>query len=453
MPEARSFARLLFQENAFKLDILDRIPESEPITVFRNGHFVDLCRGPHISDTSAFGAIKVLKSSAAHFRCSNALNSHSANDGNNDENRNDGRQHSRSEDTLVPVQRIYGIAFPKPKQLRAWEKQIKLAKERDHRIGTSQDLFMFDKSSPGSPFFLPHGTRILNRMLDELRALYWKSGYEEVRTPLMFHKDLWDQSGHLANYAEDMYGLQEGLSAGIVMEDEEEVSTVTEKLSNNTGLKPMNCPAHCVLFGARNRSYREMPVRLADFGSLHRNENTGSLRGLTRVRCFHQDDAHIFCRPDQMQEEVAGCLSFIDQVYSERFGLKELELHLSTRPHKRVGTDEIWNRAEDALMEALKAWDRPYTVNEGDGAFYGPKIDVRVRDALGRWHQCATVQLDFNLPDRFDLSYEDSSGPQRPVIVHRAVLGSLERMVAILCEHWGGRWPLGYRPGKWRLCL
>ena len=218
----RSFARLLFQENAFKLDILDRIPESEPITVFRNGHFVDLCRGPHISDTSAFGAIKVLKSSAAHFRCSNALNSHSANDGNNDENRNDGRQHSRSEDTLVPVQRIYGIAFPKPKQLRAWEKQIKLAKERDHRtIGTSQDLFMFDKSSPGSPFFLPHGTRILNRMLDELRALYWKSGYEEVRTPLMFHKDLWDQSGHLANYAEDMYGLQEGLSAGIVMEDEQ----------------------------------------------------------------------------------------------------------------------------------------------------------------------------------------------------------------------------------------
>ena len=178
----RSFARLLFQENAFKLDILDRIPKSEPITVFRNGHFVDLCRGPHISDTSAFGAIKVLKSSAAHFRCSNALNSHSANDGNNDENRNDGRQHSRSEDTLVPVQRIYGIAFPKPKQLRAWEKQIKLAKERDHRtIGTSQDLFMFDKSSPGSPFFLPHGTRILNRMLEELRALYWKSGYEEVR--------------------------------------------------------------------------------------------------------------------------------------------------------------------------------------------------------------------------------------------------------------------------------
>ena len=438
---SRSFARSLFQENIYKLDMLERIPDTEPVTVFRNGPFVDLCRGPHVTDTSAFGAIKVLSSSAAHFR--------SGGGGAREDGVGDGTDHARG---LVPVQRIYGIAFPKPKQLRAWEKQIKLAHERDHRtIGTAQELFMFDKSSPGSPFFLPHGTRILNRVLDQLRIMYWKDGYEEVRTPLIFNKDLWDQSGHLANYADDMYGLKEGLSPIKGDVEDDGMRAVTEQRhrqhdSGEIGLKPMNCPAHYLMFGARNRSYREMPIRLADFGSLHRNENTGSLRGLTRVRCLHQDDAHIFCRPDQMQQEVAACLEFIDQVYSRRFGLTDLELRLSTRPPKRVGSDEIWDRAEEALVQALETWGRPYALNEGDGAFYGPKIDVRVGDALGRWHQCATVQLDFNLPDRFDLSYEDASGSQRPVIVHRAVLGSLERMVAILCEHWGGRWPLWISP-------
>ena len=430
----RCFAKHMFKDNKYKLDMLNRIPDTEPITLFRNGTFVDLCRGPHIKDTSAFGAIKVLSCSAAHFR----MGASSSNNKEVNPNPSD-----TVGNKLVPVQRIYGIAFPKPKQLRSWEKQMKLAQERDHRtIGTSQELFMFDKSSPGSPFFLPHGTRILNRIMSQVRSMYWKDGYDEVRTPLIFHKDLWEQSGHLENYADDMYGLQEGLAQTV--DGANPINSAAEDLS--IGLKPMNCPAHCLMFKARKRSYRELPIRLADFGSLHRNENTGSLRGLTRVRCFHQDDAHIFCRPDQLQHEVAACLEFINEIYSKMFGLAELRVHLSTRPPNRVGSDESWDKAESALVDALEAWGHTYSLNKGDGAFYGPKIDVRVKDALGRWHQCATVQLDFNLPQRFDLSYEHQEGPQRPVIVHRAVLGSLERMVAILCEHWGGRWPLWISP-------
>ena len=263
----REFATELFQENKYKLTLLDRIPATETITIYRNGPFVDLCRGPHVADTSLFGAIKLLKTSASHFRIKNIQTIE------NEEEAIDAIHTTDAIDTMEPVQRIYGITFRKPKELKLYTKQMKMAQERDHRlIGTNQQLFMFDKSSPGSPFFLPHGTKIINRLTSMLRSIYYEQGYEEVRTPMIYHKDLWETSGHLENYSEDMYGVVEGFG-GECGHDHGPIEY---------GLKPMNCPAHCLMFKSSTRSYRDLPLRLADFGSLHRNENSGSLRGLTR---------------------------------------------------------------------------------------------------------------------------------------------------------------------------
>ena len=273
--------------------------------------------------------------------------------------------------------------------------------------------------------------------------MYWTDGYDEVRTPMIFHNKLWKTSGHLENYSEDMYGVVEGFGG-----DENEHHGATEY-----GLKPMNCPAHCLMFKSASRSYRDLPLRYSDFGALHRNENSGSLRGLTRVRCFHQDDAHIFCTPSQISKEIRSCLKFVDRVYIDRFGFDHVDLKLSTRPLKKTGTDEQWDQAEAALEEMLVEYGRPWSLNEGDGAFYGPKIDVRVRDVMGRYHQVATVQLDFQMPGRFGLEYSNENGnKETPVMVHRAVLGSIERMVALLCEHWGGRWPLWLSPRQVAVC-
>lgn len=308
------------------------------------------------------------------------------------------------------------------------------AKKRDHRkLGKDQELFMFNPVSPGCCFFLPHGARILYKLKTFMQQEYWNRGYEEVVTPNVYNMNLWEASGHAANYRENMF--------------------VFEIDGQEVGLKPMNCPGHCEIFRHRVRSYRELPLRMADFGVLHRNEASGALSGLTRVRRFVQDDAHIFCRESQVKDEVAGVLQFVDDVY-KIFGF-EYELELSTRPDNYLGDVETWNRAEHQLKEALEASGKPWKINEGDGAFYGPKIDIGVFDALKRKFQCATLQLDFQLPINFKLSYavgDEAGKTERPVMIHRAILGSFERMVAILLEHYGGKWPLWLSPRQAIVC-
>ena len=294
-----------------------------------------------------------------------------------------------------------------------------------------QDLVMFHELSPGSAFWLPHGTRIYNKLIDFIKKQYWERGYDEIITPNIFNMDLWHKSGHAKHYKDDMFTFE--------VEGQE------------WAMKPMNCPGHCLMFGDSIRSYRDLPIRYADFGVLHRNELSGALTGLTRVRRFQQDDAHIFCREDQIIEEVLAALNFMKYVY-DVFGMT-YKLELSTRPKKALGERELWDSAEASLEVAMNtfAGKGNWRVNPGDGAFYGPKIDIKVMDAMDRVHQCATVQLDFQLPIRFDLKYTTDSkeeGKQfaRPIIVHRAMLGSVERMFAVLCEHWGGKWPLWISP-------
>jgi threonyl-tRNA synthetase len=307
------------------------------------------------------------------------------------------------------------------------------AKERDHRrIAAKQDLIMFHDLSAGSAFWLPHGARIYNKLVSFIREHYWDRGYDEVITPNIFNLELWHRSGHALHYKDNMFCFD--------VEGQE------------WAMKPMNCPAHCLMFASALRSYRDLPIRYADFGVLHRNELSGALTGLTRVRRFQQDDAHIFCREDQIAEEVVAALQFMRDVYTT-FGMT-YKLELSTRPKKALGDVELWNRAEKALASAMDEFSGVGTwrVNPGDGAFYGPKVDIKVMDAMDRVHQCATIQLDFQLPIRFDLRYtpdkllEKGERPPHPVIIHRAMLGSVERMFAVLCEHFGGKWPLWLSP-------
>ncbi len=321
---------------------------------------------------------------------------------------------------------------PDKAMLKQWQEFQEQAKQRDHRVvGGKQDLFFFHQLSPGSCFWLPHGARIYNKLLEFIRAEYWKRGYEEVITPNIFNLQLWETSGHAIHYKENMF--------------------VFDVENQEFGMKPMNCPAHCLLFAHRIRSYRELPFRVADFGVLHRNELSGALTGLTRVRRFQQDDAHIFCRQDQIKAEIKGALSFMHHVYTI-FGMT-YKLELSTRPEKALGEQSLWDFAEAQLGEALDDFIGVgnWRVNPGDGAFYGPKIDIKVFDAMERVHQTATVQLDFTLPMRFNLEYKASGNEgeesfQRPVMIHRAMLGSVERMAAILTEHFGGKWPLWLSP-------
>ncbi|KAH1264376.1 Threonine--tRNA ligase, mitochondrial 1 [Glycine max] len=331
------------------------------------------------------------------------------------------------------LQRVYGISYPDQKSLKEYLHRLEEAKKYDHRIlGVKQELILHHEWSPGSWFFLPHGARIYNKLMDFIRNQYRDRGYQEVISPNVFNMDLWVQSGHAANYREDMFILEV---------DKQEF-----------GLKPMNCPGHCLMFKHRVRSYRELPLRFADFGVLHRNEASGALSGLTRVRRFQQDDAHIFCRESQIKDEVRNGLNFINYVY-KIFGFT-YELKLSTRPEKYLGDIATWDKAESALKEALDDFGKPWQLNEGDGAFYGPKIDISVSDALSRKFQCATLQLDFQLPDRFKLEFsaEDEAKIERPVMIHRAILGSVERMFAILLEHYKGKWPFWLSPRQAIVC-
>lgn len=396
----------MFNYNKYKVQFIqDKIPDGTSTTVYRCGPLIDLCRGPHIPHSGRIKAFKVLKNSSAYFQ---------------------------GDSTNDSLQRVYGISFPDKKLMTEHLQFLKEASERDHRkIGREQELFHFNDMSPGSAFWLPHGTRIYNTLCEWLRKEYRLRGYDEVITPNMYNSKLWEQSGHWGNYKENMFAFE------------------VEK--ETFGLKPMNCPGHCLLFKSRERSYRELPWRVADFGVIHRNEFSGALSGLTRVRRFQQDDAHIFCTGDQIEDEIAGVFSFLEKVYGV-FGF-EFKMELSTRPEKYVGEIDVWNSAEEKLENALNKFlgKGKWELNPGDGAFYGPKIDIKISDALKRWFQCATIQLDFQLPNRFELEYkaetnDKGASTSRPVMIHRAILGSVERMTAILTEHYKGKWPFWLSP-------
>ncbi|XP_077174454.1 threonine--tRNA ligase 1, cytoplasmic-like [Paroedura picta] len=390
----------MFKYNPFKCRILNEKVDTPTTTVYRCGPLIDLCRGPHVRHTGKIKALKIIKNSSTYWE---------------------------GKADMETLQRIYGISFPDSKMMKEWEKFQEEAKNRDHRkIGKEQELFFFHDLSPGSCFFLPRGAFIYNTLIHFIKEEYHRRDFTEVLSPNIYNSKLWEASGHWQHYSENMFSF----------ESEKEVFA----------LKPMNCPGHCLMFAHRPRSWREMPLRLADFGVLHRNELSGTLSGLTRVRRFQQDDAHIFCTMEQLEEEIKGCLDFLQSVYAV-FGFT-FQLHLSTRPENFLGEKEIWDQAEKQLQNSLDHFGEPWKLNPGDGAFYGPKIDITIRDAIGRYHQCATIQLDFQLPIRFNLSYvgKDGDDKKRPVIVHRAILGSVERMIAILAENYGGKWPFWLSP-------
>ncbi len=400
---SRDAARALFERlgEPYKLELLDAIPDGEAVSVYWSGDgWVDLCRGVHVPATGRIGAVKVLTSSGAYWRGDSANKM---------------------------LQRVYGTSFPEAKQLKEWLHLREEAEKRDHRrLGRELDLVWFDDHAPASPFFFPPGAFIYNRLVDLIRSRYQVFGYDEVITPQVLSADLWQTSGHMDNYRENMYFVQ-----------------LEEQLH---AVKPMNCPAHCLMFGAKLHSYRELPIRYADFGRLHRFEPSGVTAGLTRVRTFCQDDAHIFCRPQQIQQEVDAFCEMLLQVY-RLFEFKDIRIDLSTRPEKSVGSDEVWENAERMLRRALDERGVDYRVAAGEGAFYGPKIDFMVCDALNRRHQLGTCQLDFNLPQRFGLSYvTEDDHRDVPVMIHRALLGSLERFMGILIEHTGGVFPTWLAP-------
>ncbi|XP_015238458.1 PREDICTED: probable threonine--tRNA ligase 2, cytoplasmic [Cyprinodon variegatus] len=390
----------MFKYNKFKCRILNEKVTTPTTTVYRCGPLIDLCRGPHVRHTGKIKALKIYKNSSTYW-----------------EGRSD----------METLQRIYGISFPDSKMLKEWERFQEEAKNRDHRkIGKDQELFFFHDLSPGSCFFMPRGAYIYNTLTEFIRDEYWRRGFQEVASPNIYNSKLWETSGHWQHYSENMFSFPV----------EEDIFA----------LKPMNCPGHCLMFSHRPRSWRELPLRLADFGVLHRNELSGTLTGLTRVRRFQQDDAHIFCMMDQIESEMKGCLDFLRCVY-DVFGFS-FQLHLSTRPEKYLGDIAVWDQAEKQLENSLNEFGEPWKLNPGDGAFYGPKIDIKIKDAIGRYHQCATIQLDFQLPIRFNLTFmgKDGDDKARPVIIHRAILGSVERMIAILTENYAGKWPLWLSP-------
>ncbi|MCF7803591.1 MAG: threonine--tRNA ligase [Candidatus Marinimicrobia bacterium] len=402
----------LFDERneQYKIELLKQIRDEEgdnSASIYWQGDFVDLCRGPHAPSTGWIKHFKLLNVAGAYWR--------------GDENNQ-------------MLQRIYGTSWPTEKELQKYIEQLEEAKKRDHRkLGKELDLFSFHKESPASPFFHPKGTIIYNGLIEHIREMYQEQDYDEVITPQILDLDLWHRSGHYENYKENMY--------------------FTSQLDGKQqyAVKPMNCPTHTFIYDSQKRSYRDLPIRIADFGRLHRYERTGATGGLTRVRSFAQDDAHIFCMVEQIQSEVVTLVEAILHTY-ELFDFDSVEIELSTMPEKHIGDVETWEHAESILKEALESQGYEYDINEGDGAFYGPKIDFIVKDALDRDWQLGTVQLDFMMPERFDLTYTASSGDEeRPVMVHRAILGSLERFIGILLEHTYGELPLWLTPLQFQI--
>ncbi|HEX8362275.1 MAG TPA: threonine--tRNA ligase [Longimicrobium sp.] len=399
---SRAEARELFADDPLKLERLEELGEDETISVYRNGPFLDLCRGPHVPSTGRLKHFKLLNTAGAYWR--------------GDEKRQ-------------MLQRIYGTAFFGKDELAQHLHQLEEAKRRDHRrLGKELDLFMFHPAAPGSAFWTERGTTIYQTLNEYMRELQLRAGYGEVKTPLLFNKSLWEVSGHWGKYRENMF---------LVLD--------TETGEHDFSLKPMNCPSHHLLYASKKHSYRELPIRYCTFDVLHRNEVSGALSGLTRVRQFQQDDSHIYLAEQQIEEEVKRLVGLIQEVYGT-FGLTATA-KFATRPEQRIGDDAMWDRAESSLLAALESTGLSYELKPGDGAFYGPKIDFDVRDSIGRGWQLGTIQLDYAAPERFDLSYVgDDNQAHRPVVIHRAICGSFERFIAILIEHFAGAFPVWLAP-------
>ncbi|EMK2596872.1 threonine--tRNA ligase [Bacillus cereus] len=398
---SREEAAKLFQEmnDRLKLELLEAISSGESVTLYKQGEFVDLCRGPHLPSTGYLKAFQLTHVSGAYWR----------GDSNNQ-----------------VLQRIYGVAFSSQKELEEYLHFVEEAAKRNHRkLGSELELFMFSEEAPGMPFYLPKGQMIRNELEAFLREIQKEYKYQEVRTPFMMNQEVWERSGHWGHYKDNMY--------------------FSEVDNKSFALKPMNCPGHMLMFKNKLHSYRELPIRMCEFGQVHRHEFSGALNGLLRVRTFCQDDAHLFVTPKQIEDEIKSVMAQIDYVY-KTFGF-EYEVELSTRPEDSMGDDKLWEQAEAALENVLQSLNYKYRLNEGDGAFYGPKIDFHIKDALNRSHQCGTIQLDFQMPEKFDLNYIDENNEKkRPVVIHRAVLGSLDRFLAILIEHFGGAFPAWVAP-------
>ncbi|RAP27450.1 Threonyl-tRNA synthetase [Brevibacillus laterosporus] len=403
---SREEAMRIFGElnDHLKLELIRDLPEDSVITMYHQGEFFDLCRGPHLPSTGVIKAFKLMSVAGAYWR------------GNSDNQ---------------VLQRVYGTAFPKKADMDEHLHFLEEAKKRDHRkLGKELSLYMFSEEAPGMPFYLPNGMTIRNELEQFSRRLQDLALYEEVRTPFMMNQRLWEQSGHWDHYHENMY---------------------FSEVDNTTfALKPMNCPGHMLIYKNEMHSYRDLPIRYSEFGQVHRHEYSGALNGMLRVRTFCQDDAHVFVRPDQIEAEIKGMIQLIDKIYSV-FGFK-YSVELSTRPEDSMGSDELWDIAESSLKNVLDELGMDYEINEGDGAFYGPKIDFQITDALKRSHQCGTIQLDFQLPEKFDLSYIGQDNEKhRPVVLHRAMYGSLDRFIGILVEHYGGGFPTWLAPIQARL--
>lgn len=416
-------AAKLFAEigQRFKPEILAWIPGDE-VTLYQDANFIDLCKGPHVPSAGKIGAFKLIGAAGAYWR---------------------------GDATKDPLQRIRGVAFANKKELDAYEKQMELAKARDHRkLGRELGLVGFSPLAPASPFFLPKGAKVYNLMVDYVRSLYDKYGYQEVITPQIFSSELFKTSGHYENYAENMYFAEAGHEE--TGADDAAAFGPGAAPTVEYAVKPMNCPGHCVLYQMDLHSFRDLPWRVADFGRLHRAEGDAT-HGLMRVRTFCQDDAHIFCTEDQMAVEMASFVDLVDEVYQD-FGLGEVKIRLATRPEKRMGADALWERSESDLAKVLEAKGRAFDLAPGEGAFYGPKLEFHVKDALDRSWQLGTLQVDFNLPERFGLEYVGSdSARHRPVMLHRAILGSLERFFGVYLEHTGGLFPAWLAPEQARV--
>lgn len=399
LPRSEAIALMQQRGEKYKVEHIDDLPEDAQISFFTQGEYVDMCTGPHVRYTKALKAFKLMSISGAYWK-------------NNAENK--------------MLTRIYGTAFATQAELDEYLKMLEEAEKRDHRkIGREMDLYMFRDEAPGFPFFLPKGMELKNTLIQYWREIHREAGYVEVSTPLIMTRKLWETSGHWDHYKDNMYST--------CIDDEPYC------------IKPMNCPGGVMVYQSKPHSYKELPLRVGELGIVHRHEMRGALHGLFRVRCFTQDDAHIFMTPEQIPTEIAGVVHLIDQVYS-KFGFSYF-VELSTRPEDSMGSDEDWEKATQGLKEALENLGMDYVVNEGDGAFYGPKIDFHLRDSLGRTWQCGTIQLDFQMPLNFDLEYVDAAGTrQRPIMIHRVCFGSIERFIGVLTEHYAGKFPVWLAP-------
>ena len=400
LPREKAIEFMKEKEEPYKVELIEDLPEGEEISFYQQGEFVDLCAGPHRMSTKEIGkAFKIMSLAGAYWR---------------------GDEHNQM------LTRLYATAFAKKDELEAYITMMEEAKKRDHRkLGKELGLFMMHEAGPGFPFFLPKGMVLKNTLLDYWREIHRKAGYVEISTPVILNRSLWETSGHWDHYKNNMY------------------TTVID--GEDYAIKPMNCPGGVLVYASEPRSYRDLPLRMGELGLVHRHEKSGQLHGLMRVRCFTQDDAHIFMTPEQIKDEIKGVAGLINEVYS-LFGF-QYHVELSTRPEDSMGSDEDWEMATDALRSALDELQLPYVVNEGDGAFYGPKIDFHLVDCIGRTWQCGTIQLDFQLPQRFELEYVGADGEKhRPIMIHRVVFGSIERFIGILIEHFAGAFPTWLAP-------